>query len=185
MLGSSKGLEWPRFSACEYLPRIPRSSFRTLMALKLCISMLWSVFDLVSDRVFKHGMPLRLIAWIDLLGFVAFLVFLIVNGIIGSNEWNSDVSMLLAYTSVPWIVIHGLIVAQYVLPYPFGNLHLNETVCPDCHRDWKAHGGSTTRDGETYALLHDEDDIEAHVGTAVKVNDGDATARAQRQQPDL
>lgn len=65
--------------------------------------MLWSLFDLVSNRVFQHGMPLRLIAWIDLLGFISFLIFLIVNGIIGSQEYDNGISMLLAYTSVPWM----------------------------------------------------------------------------------
>ncbi|KAL8937400.1 MAG: hypothetical protein Q9211_003712 [Gyalolechia sp. 1 TL-2023] len=74
-------------------------------------------------------------------------------------------------------IIHGLIVAQFVLPYPFGNLQLNP-VCPDCHRKHR------TTDGETYALLHDEDDIESHAAGA-NVNDGEATARTRRQQPDL
>lgn len=127
-------------------------------------------------------MPIRLIAWLDLLGFIAFLVFLIVNGIIAGREYESSVVILLAYTSVPWMfscIIHGLIVAQFVLPYPFGNLQIHP-VCPDCHREWK----HDHRDGETYSLLRDEDDPESQAAGA-KVTDGAATARTQRQQSDV
>ena len=79
-------------------------------------------------------------------------------------------------------MVHGLIVAQFILPYPFGDLQLHP-VCPDCHRDWKAHGGRS-RDNETYSLIHDEDDIESHAGTAAQVNAGEAVPRTQRQQND-
>ena len=150
---------------------------------QLTISLIWSILDLVSGRVLRHGIPLQALAWVDLLGFISFLIFLIVNGVVcGSREWKASVAMLLAYTSVPWMfccIIHGLVVAQFVLPYPFGNLHLHPT-CPDCHRDWK-HQGGTTRDGETYALLRDADEVEAQAGTSARLDDS-ATARTQRQQ---
>ncbi|CAL8577613.1 hypothetical protein XPA_003437 [Xanthoria parietina] len=153
-----------------------------LAFLPLTISLIWNVYDLVASRLHQRGVPLKLLAWVDLLGFVAFLVFLILNGILCSaHEHNEGVAMLRAYTSVPWMfccVIHGLIVAQFVLPYPFGNLHLHH-VC-DCHRDWKQHDGMR-RDGETYALLRDADDMEAQAGTSGRLDDS-ATARAQRQQ---
>lgn len=138
------------------------------------------MYDLVGSRLLKHVIPLKALAWVDLLGFVSFLVFLIVGGILSAQEDDASVVMLLAYTTVPWMVcciIHGLVVAQFVLPYPLGNLQLHP-VCPDCHRDWK-HQGKTTRDGETYALLHDEDDVERQSGTTARLDDG-ATARTQR-----
>ncbi|KAL8755353.1 MAG: hypothetical protein Q9199_003703 [Rusavskia elegans] len=154
-----------------------------LAFLPLTVSLIWNIYDLVASRLYQHGIPLKLLAWVDLLGFVSFLVFLIVNGVLCyAHEDNSSVAMLRAYTSVPWMfccVIHGLIVAQFVLPYPFGNLHLHP-VCPDCHRDWKQHNG-TTRDGETYALLRDADDMEAQAGTSGRLDDS-TTARTQRQQ---
>ncbi|KAL8674659.1 MAG: hypothetical protein Q9168_000967 [Polycauliona sp. 1 TL-2023] len=154
-----------------------------LAFIPLVISLIWNVFDLVANRLYQHGIPLQLLAWVDLLGFVSFLVFLIVSGVLcGENEHDTSVAMLRAYTSVPWMfccIIHGLIVAQFVLPYPFGNLHLHP-VCPDCHRDWKPHGGAT-RDGETYALLRDADEMEAQAGTSGRLDDN-ATPRAQRKQ---
>ncbi|KAL9000560.1 MAG: hypothetical protein Q9169_000853 [Polycauliona sp. 2 TL-2023] len=153
-----------------------------LAFLPLIISLIWDVFDLVANRLFQHGIPLELLAWVDLLGFVAFLIFLIVSGILcAKHEDDTSVAMLRAYTSVPWMfccIIHGLVVAQFVLPYPFGNLHLHP-VCPDCHRDWKQHDG-TTRDRETYALLRDADDMEGQAGTSGRLDDN-ATARAQRK----
>ncbi|KAL9633290.1 MAG: hypothetical protein Q9204_003456 [Flavoplaca sp. TL-2023a] len=154
-----------------------------LAFLPLTISLVWNVYDLVASRLYQHGIPLRLLAWVDLLGFVAFLIFLIVSGILcTAHEYDTGVAMLRAYTSVPWMfccVIHGLVVAQFVLPYPFGNLHFHPK-CPDCHRDWKQHDG-TMRDGETYALLRDADDMEAQAGTSGRLDDS-ATARTQRQQ---
>lgn len=55
-------------------------------------------------------MPIRLIAWLDLLGFVAFLVFLIVNGITAAREHRRSVIILLAYTSVPWMFCWYLVI---------------------------------------------------------------------------
>lgn len=140
------------------------------------------MYDLVASRLHQRGVPLKLLAWVDLLGFVSFLVFLILNGILCSaHEHNEGVAMLRAYTSVPWMfccVIHGLIVAQFVLPYPFGNLDRHH-VC-DCDRDWKQHDGMR-RDGKTYALLRDADDMEAQAGTSGRLDDS-ATAPGQRQQ---
>ncbi|KAL9613236.1 MAG: hypothetical protein Q9167_002196 [Letrouitia subvulpina] len=77
--------------------------------------------------------------------------------------------------------IHGFIVAQIALPYPLGNLQVN-AVCPDCHRDWKGQHTQSghARDGASYALLS-EDDVESHAGTGIRMNDGDATPRTQRQ----
>ena len=48
-------------------------------------------------------MPVQLLAWIDLLGFLAFLAFLIANGIVAGHSWRTDHAVLLAYTSVPWM----------------------------------------------------------------------------------
>ncbi|KAL9584650.1 MAG: hypothetical protein Q9212_001986 [Teloschistes hypoglaucus] len=53
-----------------------------------------------------------------------------------------------------------------------------DPVCPDCHKHWKTPSGSD----ETYSLIHDEDDIESHAGTATELSEGEATARVQRQQ---
>ncbi|KAI4094763.1 MAG: hypothetical protein LQ344_002008 [Seirophora lacunosa] len=145
-------------------------------------------------------MPLRLIAWVDLLGFVSFLVFLIINGNLPgcfasmgpflrlSKYTLLDLKMLIPY--LPGIVgskqrDSGL-VAQFVLPYPFGNLHLNAQVCPDCHRDWESHGGTAgNRKDETYALLHDGEDNVSRGGTGSKITDGETTARTQRPQEDV
>lgn len=73
------------------------------LSLQLVISLVWHLFDLVSSRVYKHGMPIRLLAWVDLLGFVSFLVFLIVNGIVATNEYRTNIAILMTYTSVPWM----------------------------------------------------------------------------------
>ncbi|KAL8981709.1 MAG: hypothetical protein Q9205_003587 [Flavoplaca limonia] len=131
-----------------------------LAFLPLTISLVWNVYDLVASRLYQHGIPLRLLAWVDLLGFVAFLIFLIVSGILcTAHEYDTGVAMLRAYTSVPWMfccVIHGLVVAQF-------------------------HHDGTMKDGETYALLRDADDMEAQAGTSGRLDDS-ATARTQRQQ---
>ena len=81
---------------------------------------------------------------------------------------------------LPSSVIHAFIVLQTVLPYPLGGVQLN-AVCPDCHRDWRHGGGGKHRDGATYALLSDQDDVEAQTGTSISVNDGEATPRSQRE----
>ena len=76
---------------------------------KLCISVIWHHLDLVSTRFFKKVLSVGALAFVESLGFLAFLALLIANGIIVHDmddmwRYTTGDAMLMTYTSVPWMV---------------------------------------------------------------------------------
>ena len=75
--------------------------------MKLVLSIIWSIADIYSNRLWKGQIHSFFYLLVDGIGFLSFLALLVTNGIVLSdlNSYVHNRSMiLLTYNTLPWIV---------------------------------------------------------------------------------
>ncbi|KAL9131034.1 MAG: hypothetical protein Q9217_000920 [Psora testacea] len=138
----------------------------------LVLSIVWNNADRVLSSTPKHQIPAALRALLDTILFLAFLAVAITNGIttndIGTSDWvQTDMVILLAYNSVPWLIcagLHLLLVLRMLAPTPNVTGMLSKMLglratCSVCNKHLGS--GSDKSDQSAYrSLLQEGDDEE-------------------------